>query len=57
MTEEQAWRALVEFAKNMERVTVYRSEGLWYVEWFSLKGGYNWHSDESLITIVETITK
>jgi len=58
MTESEAWLALVKFAESQERVTIYRDEDLvWFIEWFNMKGGYKWFSNESLIELVSEVCK
>lgn len=57
MSEGEAWLALVHWAEDQERVTVFRDEGIWYLEWFNRKGGFNFRSGKILIELVEEVCK
>ena len=55
MSEGEAWLKLIEFAEKNERVTLYQSEGVWYIEWFNLKGGFQFVSGATAIELVEEL--
>ena len=55
MSGGEAWLKLIEFAENNERVTLYQSEGVWYIEWFNLKGGFQFVSGATAIELVEEL--
>jgi hypothetical protein len=59
MSEGEAFLALREFIRDKERVTFYLGvdDNLWYCEWFTHKGGFNWHRHENFINLIEEITK
>ena len=55
MSEGEALIALIPWIEDQERVTLYKSEGCWYIEWFNLKGGFNYSSGETLQIAAEGV--
>lgn len=57
MPEGEAWLALQYFAEQNERVTLFRdyTTSVWTLEWFNIKGGYNFKENISLIDLVEEV--
>ncbi|MCP4342902.1 MAG: hypothetical protein GY799_29470 [Desulfobulbaceae bacterium] len=57
MSEGEAWIALMEWAEDQERVTIFKDEGIWHLEWFNRKGGFVFISGPALIELVEETCK